>query len=305
MATFRATMPELLETRLKRVYLNNYSRIPSLWEKIANIESSTQSHEDTIRVAGLGLLVLKPEGTPVTYDDPVQGTRKRAVHQTYALGFRVTMEMMDDEQYNVIEKMPADLADATREHKEILFWSIFNDAFAGSTFTDADGTTALCASHTLLRSGTAGSTFSNFLSPTVALSVSGLESIMTKFALTPNESGRYVQLRGQYLVIHPNESHKAYQLLETTKEPFTNENQENTVKTSRSGLTPLETPYLTDTDAYFVVSPKSQHRMIWYNRMKVTFGRDKDAQTKDAMFDAMYRASVTWDDWRGVVGSGA
>jgi hypothetical protein len=308
MATFRATMPELLETRLRRVYINNYGRTPSQWEKIANIESSTQAHEDTIRVAGLGLLVLKPEGTPVSYDDPVQGTRKRVVHQTYALGFRVTMEMMDDEQYNVIEKMPADLGDATREHKEILFWSMFNDAFAGATFSEVDpGGSAipLCGTHTFLRSGTAGSTFANFLSPTVALGVSGIESALTKFQLTPNESGRYIQIRPEWLVVHNNEAHKAYQLLETEKEPYTNENQVSTVRSSRTGLKPLETPYLTDTDSWFLVSPKSQHQIKWYNRMKVAFSRDKDAQTKDALFDAMYRASVTWDDWRGVVGSGA
>jgi len=304
MATFRNLMPELLETRLKTVYFNNYNLIAPLFSQVANITGSSKAFEDTVRVAGLGALALKPEGTPISYDDPVQGTRKRVVHETYALGFRVTMEMMDDEQYNVIDRMPADLGDATREHKEILFWGIFNDAFDGNTYTDADGATALCASHTLLKStGAAGAAFENQLNPGVALSVSGMEAMLDKFKLTPNESGRYIQISPSTLLVHTENSHLAHQLLNTEKEPFTADNQVSTVNSSRTGISPLEVPYLTDTDAWFFVAPKNQHTFTWYNRMGVAFSNSKDSQTKDALFDVMYRASVTWDDWRGVVGS--
>ena len=304
MATFRAAFAELLEPRLRRVYFNQYMMEPLLYRQVANVISSRRAHEDTIKVSGLGVMVSKPEGTPIAYTDPVQGTRKRVVHVTYALGFRVTLEMQQDDLYSIIDKMPADLGDATRDHQENLFWGVFNDAFAGAVYTGLD-TAALCTTtHALLKPKPGGATTdSNQVSPGVALSVTGLETALTRMRLTLNESGRQTPIRPSLLIIHPNNAHEAYRLLETQLEPGTNENQLNSVRTSRTGLRPLDVPYLTDTDAWFLVADKSKHSVIWYNRMSTTFSRGGDSQTKDALYDAMYRASVTFDDWRGVVGS--
>ena len=72
---------------------------------------STKAFEDGMRVSALGSFATKPEGTPVGFDDPISGTRVRTVHTTYALGFRVTMEMKEDDLFNIIEQMPADLGD--------------------------------------------------------------------------------------------------------------------------------------------------------------------------------------------------
>ena len=299
MATFRATAPELLEKRCRRVYFNEYRMIKPIYTKVANIIKSSAAFEDVVDMSGVGTLRTKHEGTPVSYDDPIQGTRKRTVHVTYALGFRVTMEMQQDERFGIINRMPADLGDATRDHKERIFFGVFNGAF-GTTITGLDGL-ALCSSaHTLLKST---ATASNIASPGVALSVSGLESALTNFSLTVNDSARYVSLTPSMLLVHPNEAHNVVQLLKTQKEPFTAENQVSTVSTSQTGVTDLQSPYLTDTDAWFLLSSKRQHQVIWYDRMPVTFSNSKDSQTKDSLFDALYRASVTFDGWRGVYGS--
>jgi phage major head subunit gpT-like protein len=304
MASFRAAFAELLEPRLRKVYFNQYKMEPLLYPMLANVISSKRAHEDTIKVSGLGVMTQKAEGTPISYTDPVQGARKRVVHVTYALGFRVTMEMQQDDLYNIIDKMPADLGDATKDHQENLFWGIFNDAFAGAVHTGLD-TAALCTTaHVLLKPKPGGAVSdSNQVSPGVALSVTGLETAITQMRLTLNESGRQTPIRPSKLVIHSNNAHEAFRLLETVTEPHTAENQLNSVATSRTGITPLDVPYLTDTDAWFIVAPKNQHSLIWYKRMGNTFSRGGDSQTKDALFDAMYRASVTFDDWRGVVGS--
>jgi phage major head subunit gpT-like protein len=292
-------VPELLEKRMRRVYFNEYRMIAPIYTKIANVIKSGQAHEDVIDVSGLGTLALKPEGTPISYDDPVQGTRKRTVHSTYALGFRVTMECQQDELYGIINRMPSDLGDATRDHKERIFFGILNGAF-GTTITGLDGLALCSTAHTLLKDT---ATVSNMASPGVELGVTGLEAALTNFSLTVNHSNRYINITPQHLVIHPNEQHNAVQLLKTQKEPFTAENQVSTVSTSQTGITDIQSPYLTDTDAWFVVSGKKQHTLIWYDRMPVTFSNSKDSQTKDSLFDAMYRASVTFDDWRGVYGS--
>jgi hypothetical protein len=93
------------------------------------------------------------------------------------------------------------------------------------------------------------------------------------------------------------------QILDNSEQPYTTDRNINTVSRSRMGLKSIQSQYLTDTDAWFLLTNKSDHTLTWYNRKGLTFGSDKDAQTKDALFDALYRASVTFDDWRGVYGS--
>ncbi|GAG95157.1 unnamed protein product, partial [marine sediment metagenome] len=125
--------------------------------ELFDTRTSNKAYEDRMRVAGLGRLALKPEGTPVAFDDPVQGARTRVVHQTYALGFRVTMEMYQDELFGIIEKMPADLGDSARDHQERLAWDLINDGNLGARHTVLDDQTAgaplFAATHIALKSG--------------------------------------------------------------------------------------------------------------------------------------------------------
>ena len=302
MATFSGSMAELLEPRLREVYFREYTMQDLLYPKVFNVKKSTKAFEDVAKVGGFGPLATKGEGQPVAYDDPVISARKRTIHTVYALGFRVTMEMMDDDLYNVIDQMPKDLADSTRDHQENLAWGVLNDAFAGAVHTTIGGDT-LCAIHTLIKSG---GTYSNLQAPAVALSVTGLEDILTMARVMVDESGRFTPCKLSTLIIPPALEFEAARLLETAMaagEPGTNENQINTVATNRIGVSALVVPYLTDDDAYFLVAEKSKHSLNWFNRREIEWDKGKDFAPKDALFDVMYRAHVTVDDWKGVWGS--
>ena len=303
MATFTTMLPELLEPWVTRIFFNEYSQIEVLYPKLFNTKKSSKAFEDTFKVSGLGTFVSKPEGTPVSYDDPVQSGRKRVVMQTFALGFRVTMEMMDDDQHSIISKMPQELGRSARDHQENLAWGLLNDAFTGTTYTgipegDGNRRSLINTGHIALKSGT---TQSNQLNPGVALSVAGIESAVTIFELSQDEQDRYIRIDPKSIVIHPSERFNAARYLESTQEPDTANNAINPV--NRLGVSIMRVPYLTDIDAWFMFASKAQHSLCWYDRMELTMSRNKDAQTKDSLFDAMYRAQVTFDDYRGVVGS--
>ena len=268
--------------------------------RVFNVLKSNKAHEDVIDASGMGSLAVKNEGTPIGYDDPVQGARKRVTHTVYALGFRVTMEMQDDDQYNIISRMPKDLANATRDHQENLAWGVFNTGFVATTHVGLDGLALFSTAHPSLK---AGANQSNMLSPGVALSQTGIETLITRARLMKDHSDRFTPVTVSTLIIHPNDDHEAHRLLETDKEPHTADNTVNAIRSSRTGISPISVPYLTDTDAWFMVAKKSQHSVIWYRRKGITFSRSKDAHTKDSLFDVMYRSSVTFDDWRGIWGS--
>lgn len=305
MATFSTNLPDLLNPFVTDIFYKQLALHESMYERVFNMLTSNRAYEDTFTVAPLGTLVVKPEGTPIAYDDPIQSDRKRVVHTTYALGFRVTMEMMDDDQHGIIAKMPSDLADAASVHKEVLAWSLFNDAFSGTLYTgipEGDGTRrALCsASHHLLKTN---AVVSNVVTPSAALSVSSIESAVTNFRLVLDQSGRQAALSPSLILHHPSEEFNVAMLLDSQQEPFTTDNQINPVGRARMGLSTLSVPWLTDADTWFMLSAKSKHTIKWYNRKTLEFNNNKDAQTKDALWDCMYRASVTFENWFGVVGS--
>jgi hypothetical protein len=76
----------LLEAEEKDVFFKTFSQIELLFPQLFQRKPSTKAYEDGMRVAALGTYATKPEGTPVAFDDPVQGAQVRTVHQTYAVG---------------------------------------------------------------------------------------------------------------------------------------------------------------------------------------------------------------------------
>lgn len=297
MATFSGAFAELLEPRLREVYFREYEMQELLFPQVFNMKTSKRAFEDVLKVGGFGPLAVKGEGQPVAYDDPIQSARKRTVHTVYALGFRVTMEMMQDDLYGIMEQMPKDLADSTRDHRETLAWGVFNDAFAGAVHVTIGGDT-LCQAHVLLKAGP--TTYENQLNPAVALSVTGMEDMLTLARTMVDESDRFTPAKPVTLIVPPDLEFEAARLLETTRgEPGTDENQINTVASNRIGVKCLVVPYLTSDTAWFMVAAKGKHTLKWFDRMDITFSNSKDTQTKDALYDVMYRAHVTVDDWKG------
>lgn len=304
MAVFRATLPEIYEARQAQLFYQELDMEPMLYTQVANVESTTKAYFDWFEVSGLGQFRLKPEGTPISYDDPIQGTRRRVLVSTFGLGYRVTMEAMDDALYDVIDQHPKDLGNAGREHQEIFFWGMLNDSFAGVSNTTIDGLSICNTAHVILKpKDPTAATYSNQLSPAVALSVTGIESAITNMRLTKSREDRFTPLVPATLVIHPSLSHLAYQILDTQKAPFTNENQSNTVRTSRTGITAIDSPYLSDQESWWLLASKGKHKLTFINRMDLTFSSGRDSQTKDHLFDGMYRAAVVTKEWRGIVGS--
>jgi hypothetical protein len=298
MATNRSTLSEVLEPWVTEIFFNNYTREPLIYPQWIKQVPSSKAFEDKFKVAGLGTFNLKPEGTPIAYDEPVQGPRKRVTHSTYALGFRVTEEMQDDDQHNIVGQMPADLSDSARDHQEQIAHQLLNTAFVDTSFTTQDGQ-ALCASdHVLLRTG---ETASNVQTPGVDLSHTGFEAMLTQIRLTMNDTGRPIVLNPKCVIYHPEQEWEAQRILDSEYEPGTNENQINTMKNSRTGLEAKSSRYLTNTRNWFIIS--NEHHLTWYDRKPLALDNSSDAQTKDKLFDARYRASVVPWDWFGVNGS--
>ena len=305
MVTFSANFPELLETRQKDIFFKWYSMQELQYPTVFDTKNSTTAFEDRIDIEGLGTLQTKAEGTPVAFSDPVQGTRRRTVHATFALGYRHTMEALQDDQWSILDKMPADLGDSARDHKERLAWALVSNGF-GTTNTGLDGLALFSASHTT-PSGRIG-TQSNLLAPAVALSVSGLESLMTQARTIQTNEGRFANIEQSKLVYHPANEHNAKVLMRTEQRPGTADNDISTVSSTESGITPARTqgvPYLSSETAWFLFDRPGRNTLQFNDRMATEFFRARDADTFDQKHYVAQRNSVMFSEWRGAFGSNA
>jgi hypothetical protein len=310
MATFRGLLPETLEPFVNTIFFQEFTQLPLKYPEIFANKPTGMAFVDEFSIAGVGRFVQKPEGTPAAFSDPVQGDRRRTLVLTFALGFRVTMEMREDEQHGVIAKMPADLALSARDSQERLAWGLINVAFTAADDTantglpEGDGTrrSLFDTGHVPLRN--AAATQSNRLNPGVALSTAGLETALTIYRTQESDEERFIQVDPNKLLIHPENEFVAAQLLESDKEVNTAENQINAVSRNRIGVSVCMSPYLTDTDAWSLWDT-SKSPADWIQRKELTGPvENTDAMSFDQFFISHYRANVQFNaNWRAAVGS--
>lgn len=301
MSTYTHDHPELMETRQKMIVFKAYAQQSQQGFKLFKRVPHTTGFVDRMKMAGLPKFRLKGEGAPVAFADPVQGTRVREVIQTFALGYRASHEAMRDDQHDILNKVPADLGDAARDYQESLMADLINDQFTGTFYTGLDGLALMSASHTSLRPEVG--LRSNLVSPAADLDVTGLEAILTLRRTTQSEEGRYIEVGGSTLAVHPSLEHRAYVLLNTALRPGTANNDVSTVVSSRSGLTVMSWSFKSSLTNWSVHDTPEKNGLEVRERETLTFAEAKDSDTFDRKFYGYFRWKVLMNDWVGNFGS--
>lgn len=264
----------------------------AIWKKLCTVKTSKRAYEENAYFAGLGLPVVKPEGQEVTYDDFTQGPTKRWNHKTYGLATRITEEMIDDSLYpeipTAMESQTREIGSSFAELWEVLVHDIFNSGTTTTSHTAGDALAIFSGSHVSLRGGT----WSNLLSPAADLSATTLQTAIDNFTTTKDDTGKYQIIKPRYILVHPNNAWKTYELLESGYDPESANNSINSIR--KWGLQPLVSPYYTDTDAFTLIAepPNMNCGVIAYMRRKPTFAQDGDFETGDAKFKGTARFSV-------------
>ncbi len=298
MPLFTGNFSELLAPGLRQIFNATLKTTPEEYPHVFNMLGTKRAYEEDLKVAGFGAMGEKPQGQSIAYDDPVQGGKVRYTAVTFGMGFRVTLEMWEDDLYGVIRKYPRELAISAKQTREVRGWRLLNNAFGTTYFTGFD-TLQLCSTaHTLLKSG---GTAANRATTDLDLGVTSLEEALTNFQDLVNDSGFPVGglYKPKYLVVPTALEFLATKIVGSQYEPFTADNQINEL--SRRGLQVIVSHFLTDADAWFVIADR--HDMNWFTRSAIRFDNSDDFDTKDAKFSAFERYIQGFGDWRGVFGS--
>lgn len=280
-------------------YGKAYNDYPVEYTDLFDTYKSSKAFEEDVGISSFGLAVQKPEGAPISYDSERQGFITRYQHVVFALGFIITREVMEDDQYDVVGQRKANaLARSIRQTKEIFGANVYNRAFAGSTQLGGDGVTMINAAHPNI----SGGTWSNVIATAADLSEAAIEQACIDIAGFTDDRGLLIAARPECLVIPRQLIFEAKRILFSDGRVATDNNDLNALKTMGSIPKIITNHYLTDTDAWFIRTNVGDG-LKYFERRADSFDTDNDFDTDNAKFKAMSRYSFGWTDPRAIYGS--
>lgn len=279
-------------------YGKSYNEYEVEFTKLFDKYTSNKQYEEDVGLSSFGLAIQKSEGAPIQYDSERQGFTTRFTHAVYALGFMITREIMEDDQYDVVGQNKAQgLAYSIRQTKEVLGTNVYNRAFS-STYTGGDGVALLSASHP----NVAGGTWSNLIATASDLSEAALEQAVIDIAAYTNDRGLKIAVKPKSLVIPYPLQFEAARILKSVGRVGTDNNDINALNSMGAFKDVIVNHYLTDSDAWFIRTDVP-NGMKYFERRADAFEMDNDFDTENAKFKASFRASWGWTDPKALYGS--
>ena len=292
--------PKLLWPGIQAIWGQVYDGHPVEYTDLYEDGSSTKAYEQDVQVTGFGLAPIKGQGAPVQYDSEMQGFVTTYAHVAYALGYIVTKEELDDNQYKEVATRRAKAnAFSINQTVENVAAFIYNNAFNSTYFTTGDGLALCSASHV----NASGGTFSNALTPGADLSEAALEDINIQIMGATSDRGLLISVMPESLHIAPQEFFNANRILKSVLQSHTGNNAINVLKATNAFPKGIKlNHYFTAPNAWFVrTNVPNGMKMFW--RQKPQFDQDNDFDTKNAKAATYMRFSVGCTDPRGIYGS--
>lgn len=292
------THPKALWPGMHKFWGKSYNEHPREWAEIFAEEKSSKAYEEDAEITGFGLAPVKQQAGSVSYDSENAGPTTRYTHVVYGLGYIVTREQLDDNQYEEISrKRIKSLAFSMRQTEEVVAANVLNRGF-NSSYTGGDGVELFSDAHSTL-----DGTQSNEMATAADLSEAALESLSIQIMQAKNSRGLRIALMPKKIVVPPDLKFEAERILRSDLRVGTDHNDINALRSQ--GMFPDGTcinHYLTDADAFFIKTdaPDGMRR---FTRRSTEFTKDNDFDTENAKAKATMRFSLGWTDWRGMYAS--
>lgn len=284
-------------------YGKSYNDYLTEWDKLFEKNTSRKAFEEDVGVSSFGLASIKAEGSSIAYDSERQAFITRYSHVVYALGFIITREIYEDDQYDVVGQRKAQgLARSMRQTKEIVAANVYNRAW-NTSYVGGDAATMITGgTGSSTHANFAGGTWTNSPSTMVDISEAALEQATIDIAGFTDDRGLIIKALPKSLIIPRQLVFEANRILKSDGRVGTDNNDPNVLKTL--GIIPeiVVNHFLTDTDAWFIRTDV-QNGLKYFERRADDFGMDEDFDTENAKYKATARYSFGWTDPRAIYGS--
>ena len=119
---------------------------PSMIPLLFNEEMMSTDIYQTTTLSGLRNPSVKPENAPVTFQTIKTGFKKTYTAPTYATGYRISKETVDDGKFNFIKRATDSFSKGMFEIKELSAAEVLDDGF---TVAGYDGVSLFSTTHPL------------------------------------------------------------------------------------------------------------------------------------------------------------
>lgn len=272
---------------------------PALAPRIMDVIKSDAAFEVFGVMMGMSTLQVKGEGEALKYDTSRQMYTPRFNPLTYALGFKISMEMQQDgSAMRNAQRFTKMLTKAAMQSKDILAARPINEGYtAGKVQDGGDGQILFSANHP-----SPVGVQSNTISTPADLSEAALESLFLQIRRAVDDRGIRANIMPRKLVIHTDLVPEAHRILQSDKRYGTADNDANYLKDA--GIYPevVASPFFTDTDQFTVLTDVMDG-LVFIDRMDMAIDSDNEFDTKNASFSKIIRCDAGWVNWRGAYAS--
>lgn len=287
---------------IEKWFGDSYQDWEPLWEKICEVHSSDKAFEKFQGVTNYGLAGIKDQGAGIPYRDKFQGFPREIINVTYGIGSSITYEMMRYDQYNLFSSIPQQLGKSVRKTEETVVFNLLNNGFSTATnpTLTADQKSLFNSAHLLVAATNV--TQKNTPSTASDLSQSSLEQATIDIGRFVDDQNLPIVVREQKIVVPVESKNLVKKILDTEYEVNSGNNTINPVSSSRMPLEIVVSPWLTDTDAWFIKTDEKDG-LVFTDVDPVMLDRDNDFDTKNLKFSAMRIFGVGGVNYLGWYGS--
>ncbi len=317
----KGAFPYEMAKDIDKIFFDQYTQAKPEYTLLAKMDDFPIGDTYTeSEMTGLGAWERIYDAEPVSYDIPAEGHKKSVSPFDFGKGFQITRNTINDDVHGNWKKMPATLGKGAAQIKEIQFWNLFNNGFSGGGETCWDAG-AIFASHTRLKSLTAISNLGS-----ADLDDTSLKAAFEHYDALEDESGFRMAMSPSLLLIPTELKWTANTLQKATGRVWSyNDQAKGTVlgttpDTGYHAPGPLTLPnliqpsygivdewgimvshFLTDEDAWFLLSKEHDFRFWWKQQMQLE-SKD-DFNTRSRLYQATMRFRAFVMSWRGAYGT--
>jgi len=295
----RAALAEHLWPGIIDFFGLEYADYEEQYTQIFDTRGSTKAYEEYVMESGFGLAPMKEAGAPISFDEAADTWKGRVEMVAYALGFVITREAVEDDQYfDLVPRYTRALKRSMVQTKEVRAAAFVDGLF--STSKTGDGQPVCSNAHPLKN----GDTFSNVAAANADLNETSLEAAIIQIADYVDERGLRINVQPQRMIIPNGLQFTAERLMKTTGARVgTGDNDVAAIHTM--GMIPEGyklNNYLSDPRAWFLKTNVSEGMTYWDRTpLDLEDGDGSETQTMKVMAYERYAFSAM--DPRGMWGA--
>ena len=290
-----ATLSYALDEVVSVLAYESFYGQPFFMPELYSVRTSSRRRERTASFDGLTEYEVKAETAAPAEDSIVNQYEKDFVHQAFAKQVPLSRELVDDQEWGLLEDLGMQLGAAAAYTMEKYAAAPFVDAFTGATYLAEDAKSICNDAHTNVAGGN-----SQDNKGTTALSMTAVKATRIAMRKFKNYKGDFLSVNPDALIIPVDLEEDAWEIAKSTLRP----DNANMAANIYNGMFDMYVwPFLTDVNDWFMVDRRlMKMNLLWFQRVGLEIFGEGSLLTGTKKIGGYFRFSHGVRDWRWIYG---